>query len=603
MNRIFSTLAIMNTTSLITTNLQSMQMFFRKILLLICILTGGVLWAQQDTTKTDEIDTQRLIIIKPYSPTVSDAVKIRQKPSQKRDESLFEKKEIEYDIFSVPVASTFSPEKGRASGVKQIRKAKLYDSYAALGIGNYTNLLAEFYTDLEVGDKQRFTIDLQHNSSQGGVKKLTLKGDDKYFNTQFGMGLKSEEDKFFWEGRVGFLHQQYNWYGVFDDVFSQSTLDEINPRHNYIGLSLDGNLEMKNGVFDRADVNFQHFRDDFSSSENRVVLKPKLKFDVNDENFTTDVTVDFLSGKFKNHGLSDHTKYSFLNLGLYPSYNYDYGDLAFTLGAEVFYSSDIEHSKQKFYIHPKIKASYHIAEEFLTAYAGLDGGLNQNSYSSFSQENPYVAPQLAIAPTHTQFDLFVGAKGLLTDELFYDLRAGYKSVKDQALFHANSETFPKANSAFTYNNSFLVLYEDIKTFYFRAGLEYKMDEDLQLGLGVKFANHSVNERDDGELPSKAWNLPDLKANITGDYKITEKWNVGAELFYVGDRKDFIFENHNPKVVKAKGFLDANLRVNYQLNDQIGFFVKGNNLLNDNYDSWYNYKVQGIQGMIGLSYQF
>lgn len=603
MNKIFATLTIMNTSSFIKTNLQSMQVFFKKILLLLCILTGSVLWAQQDTTETDEIDTQRLIIIKPYSPTVSDAVKIRQKPSKEREQSLFEKKEIEYDIHSVPVASTFTPEKGRASGVKRIRQPKLYDSYAALGIGNYTNILAEFYTDLEVGDKQRFTIDLQHNSSQGGIKKLDLEGADKYFDTKFGMGLKSEEDKFFWEGRIGFSHQQYNWYGIFDNVFTESTLDKINPRHNYIGVSLDGNLEMKKGVFDRVDLNFQHFRDDFNSSENRIVLKPKLRFEVEDENITTDVILDFLSGKFKNHGLSNHTKYSFLNVGVYPSYNYDYGDIAFTLGAEVFYSADIEHSDQKFYLHPKIKASYHIAEEFLTAYAGLDGGLDQNSYNSFVQENPYVAPQLAIAPTHTQFDLFLGAKGLATDELFYDVRAGYKSVDNQALFHADSETFPEPTDEFTYNNSFLVNYEDIKTFYLRAGLEYKMEEDLQFGLGVTFANHSVNKREDSNIPSEAWNLPELKARITGDYQITDKWNVGAELFYVGERKDFIIDYGAPKVVKAKGFLDANLRVNYQLNDQIGFFVKGNNLLNDNYDRWYNYKAQGIQGMVGLSYQF
>src|SRR5699024_2842736 len=104
-------------------------------------------------------------------------------------------------------------------------------------------------------------------------------------------------DKFFWGGKVGFLHQQYNWYGVFDNVFLESELDKVNPRHNYIGLSLDGNLEMKQGVFDRADLKFQHFKDDFNSSENRIVLKPNFRFEVEDENITADVTLDFLSGK------------------------------------------------------------------------------------------------------------------------------------------------------------------------------------------------------------------------------------------------------------------------------------------------------------------
>src|SRR5699024_10291302 len=144
-----------------------MQAFLKKIIILICVLSGGILWAQKDSTENDKIDTQKLIIIKPYSSTVSDAIKIKQNPSKEKDSSLFEKKEIKYDIYSVPVASTFTPEKGSASAVKRMRQPKLYDNYAAVGLGNYLNAFAEFYSDLEVANKQRFTIDLQHNSSQG----------------------------------------------------------------------------------------------------------------------------------------------------------------------------------------------------------------------------------------------------------------------------------------------------------------------------------------------------------------------------------------------------------------------------------------------------
>lgn len=579
-----------------------MQAFIKNIILLSFVFAGGFLWAQKDTT---DIDTQKLIIVTPYSPTVSDAVKIKQKPNLDNEKTELEKKKINYDIYSFPVASTFTPEKGRASGVKRIAQPNLYDSYAALGIGNYTNITAEFYTDLEVGDRQRFTIDLSHLSSQGGVKKIPLKGKDKFFDTQFGMGFKAEADNFYWGAKVGLLHQQYNWYGIMDNIFSDYELKEINPTHNYIGLGLGGNLEMKKGILDKVDLKFQHFRDDFDSAENRIALKPNFRFDVEDNNLNTEFTIDYLNGKFKDRGLAGDKNYSHLNLGIYPSYNYDYGDLSFTIGFEGFYSSDLENSNSKFYIHPKLKASYHIAEEFLTAYAGIDGNLKQNSYFEFTQDNPYVAPQLWIAPTHTPFDVFVGGKGMLTDELFYDLRAGYKSVKNQPLFHGIIDDYPMSNSGFTYNNSFMILYQDVKSFYFQPNLEYKMNDDLQLGMSMTFANHSVNKRTDiYDFSMKAWNLPSLEARMTGDYKITDQWNVGAALFYVGQREDFkLAPDGSRKTLKAKGYVDANLRVNYQLNDQLGFFLKGHNLFNDNYDIWYNYKSQGIQLMIGASYQF
>ena len=81
--------------------------------LLFLSLCGAVI-AQEE----DNIGTETVTVVKPYSPTVSDAFKIKSSPSL-NDSIMLQKKKINYSIFSVPVASTFTPAKGKASGVEK----------------------------------------------------------------------------------------------------------------------------------------------------------------------------------------------------------------------------------------------------------------------------------------------------------------------------------------------------------------------------------------------------------------------------------------------------------------------------------------------------
>ena len=89
---------------------------------------------QNDTLNTGVID-----VVKPYTPSISDAFKVRETPALE-DAVTETKKPIEYNIFSIPVASTFTPAKGQAAVVEKAKPAKLYDNYATLGAGTYTTV-------------------------------------------------------------------------------------------------------------------------------------------------------------------------------------------------------------------------------------------------------------------------------------------------------------------------------------------------------------------------------------------------------------------------------------------------------------------------------
>ena len=87
----------------------------RKTVITILFLSLFTIGFSQET---DDIGTETVTVVKPYSPTVSEAFKIKTMPNL-NDSIVLKKKPISYSIFSVPVASTFTPAKGKASKVER----------------------------------------------------------------------------------------------------------------------------------------------------------------------------------------------------------------------------------------------------------------------------------------------------------------------------------------------------------------------------------------------------------------------------------------------------------------------------------------------------
>jgi len=328
-------------------------------------------------------------------------------------------------------------------------------------------------------------------------------------------------------------------------------------------------------------------------------------FDLEDFSVTLDGEVDYLSGSFdRGYRSNQGIDYSYLNAGLTPSLVYVQDDLTLSLGVSVFVSLDNENSASDLFIYPALNASYRLVDEFLIAYAGADGGLEQNSYYNFKEVNPYVSPTLSIAPTSHLYDGFAGLKGKLSNAVGYNLRASYGKDENKALFQANAITEGATNlEDYEYGNSFGIVYDDINTFALFGELKVDISEAFSLGInGTYYSYETTNE-------AQPWNLPEYEATVFTNFNITEKLYGGASVFLVGERKDlntfqpFNTSSFNLTEVTLDSYIDANVHLGYRINERLSFFAKGSNLLSDNYEKWYNYPVQGIQGLLGATYKF
>lgn len=578
---------------------------FTLITFLGCIQIGI---AQE--TEEDDLGTETVTVTKAYSPTVSDAFKIKSSPSI-NDSIELQKKPINYSIFSVPVASTFTPAKGKASKVEKLPPPVLYNSYASVGVGNYGNATADFYTSRALNRDERLDIGLNHISSRGDLDGVVLS--NIFSDSKLDASYSKRDRDMDWGADVALQHQLYNWYGLPTTITDPAIIGSIDERQNYYMGEAGAHINVEDAIFTNADIAYRRFWDAVKSGENRVVFNAGASFPVNDEIVDIGFNVDYVNGNFKNSDVNSATnlvgiEYRNIQASINPSLTMLRDDLSLRLGVNLVYglNSDADTSDSNFYIYPAVTASYRLLGENAIAYGGIVGELKQNSYYDFVEENPYISPTITIAPTDKQYNAYLGLKGQLLPNLSYNVKAFYSAENKSPLFKLNPENdFRDDEKGYYYGNSFEVFYDDIKTLGFFAELNVDVNRNFTLGVNAEFLDYST------ETENPAWNLPTTKASVFLDYQIGKKWFTRANLFYVGEREDYssrVVQNipqrdYPATLINLESYFDVNLQVGYRYTDQWSFFIKGANLTNSDYQNWANFPVQGIQVLGGATYKF
>ena len=572
----------------------------KYISILTILLVTTMTFAQE--RKKDTIGTEVINVVKSYTPTVSDAFKIKSSPEIDTNDINI-KKPISYSIFSIPVASTFTPNKGKAKVLKVNPSPQVYDNYISAGFGNFSTPGVELFVHGNSNRYNNFGAFFNYISSKGGINNIVL--DDDYFDTRLDLFYKQEERDFNWQLNAGARMQKYNWYGLPEQiVFNQTVIDAIDEQQKYTEIYVGGKMDYKDSFFQGGTVESNRFTDDAGSAEIHFLAKPKIEFPIASEYINADVRLEFLRGKFlRNYEDTDELKYSFFNIGFNPSLEILRNNLTVNLGVKLLYSSGSgSGNENQGYYYPNVTASYKLIDEVLTLYGGVTGDLHQNTFKGFADENPFVSPTLTMKRTDEQYNGFFGLKGKLASNIGYNFKASYSNERDKPLYKLNASktsgtTIDLLGAGYEAGNSFGVVYDTIKTISGFAEVTIDFSKQLKLGGNAEFNQYNTKNED------KAWNLPALKVSAFADYN-NENWFAGANIFYVGSRKDEISTPINPAVVVTVGdYVDLNLSGGYKFGEKLTVFAKVNNLLSSDYQKYTNYYVQGLQVFGGLTYKF
>ena len=260
-----------------------------------------------------------------------------------------------------------------------------------------------------------------------------------------------------------------------------------------------------------------------------------MNIPIKDHAIKTDIKLDYLGGSFDRKYISEEEfKYGYFNFGIAPSYQMIKDDLTLNLGVKLVYSNNTEVSANDIFIYPNVTASYRLVDELVIAYGSVVGGLIQNSYYDFAQENPFVSPTLLVVPTDQAFNTSFGIKGRLSDAISYNVSGNYMAEKGKTLFKSNPDLGSGVDREnYQVGNSFGIVYDDVTTFSFAGELNVDINRNFKLGLKAEYFAYDTDNQE------QAWNLPDIKGSLFLDYQIDDHWFAGANLFLVGERKDEI----------------------------------------------------------------
>ena len=575
---------------------------------LILIMSLGQVFSQKKPKKKDSI-VEVINIITSYTPTISDAFKIKKTPKIILSNTT-SKKKLSYSIFSAPVASTFVPKSGVVKGIDVGKKERLFDNYLALGFGNYTTPFIEFFLHQNRKFETDYGIYLKYTSSENGVKNTFLNNEFSTLNLG-GFYLK-EERGFTWKIGGNMYQKQYNWYGLPNISFDNNIINSIAAEQTYGFYEVESEVVFEDSYFDNIKGALSLFDDKFGSKEVGFLLKPSLKIPLGfiSKNLTElelQTNINYLQGEFEQNYLNNsNIKYSFFNLGIHPVYRVNWNKLSIKLGSKIYLTSDIENSLTDILAYPDLEITYPVITNLINFYAGAGGDLYMNSFQKFSEQNPFVSPTLFLTQTNEQYNLFGGINGTISSNISFNVKASYKSDEDHALFVRNNS---KSNGVFNastsllgyeYGNSFNVFYDDISTLSIFGEIEIDASKRFSIGATIQTNSYTTT------FQQEAWNLPKIEGAIYGKYK-NNNWYANANIFFVGSRMDVQYNGTFPSTIASieslDAFTDMNLNGGYHFSDFFSAFVKLNNILGTDYDRYANYNVLGFQALAGITYKF
>jgi hypothetical protein len=551
----------------------------RTILLILSglfLMIPGILLAQErswDGDPTGEIEDAEVVIEKDRVVTLSPASRNYEKipplPKSKQEASIepYDFREIDHPWGNLRI----NP---RALRLKNEPLDKLYGGYLKGGIANYLTGYAEGYVFTK-RNKNFFTgLHAKHLSASTGPVDKDNSSDGHNVIDWTGKSIAGLVKV---GGVVRYQNDRYNFYGYPEGPIPDK--DSIRQAFNnvFAQVSLENNSKDLPGDYDLK-INYNYLSDKYDAAESQfnINLRGNHTFD---EKLSFYVSADAFLSKYQD---GDNLNRNLIRI--IPSATYDFGDFEVNGGLNVVIQNDTIQSRNQVLLYPVVGVNYHI-NEAISAYLKIDGDLNNVSYQSLVNENPYLNSRASVLHTNKKFSLDWGIKGSLASLLCFKAGMSQSSQKDMFFFVNDSIDISKFNVI--YDHGFVSV-TDIYA-------ELLISRTKMYAVGLK-GNYFAYKTSD---VSEAWHKPSYTMDLIGKYNLKDKIILNADLYMIGGLK--AIENNTS--IELDNIIDLNLKLEYLFSDRFSAFLSLDNILGKNYQEYYRYPVRGIQVMGGVSISF
>ena len=566
-------------------------------------ITGAILgflnpsFAQNSRTNDDSL-SETVIIVREFEPVIKDAKKINHQPVINNVDK--KAPNFTYSLTPQNQEYQFNPDTIDAVKIKGEPLNKLYRAYLKAGMGSYLNNLGELHINSLRSRDFQWGLDVHHFASNGGIKDLP----DNYFSKQ-NLDLYAKKMLKNHVINAGFIfdREQINKYGInipLSDTpdIGQELLNDIDQ--NY--LMYKGTAGIRSFI---SDSNLLNYKVNFNY--HNLSVKPSS---TKENNFLMTSQFSKYFGKEKGYVYLDfdYNKVSAdsadikANFIVKPSIDIEFKGEKWHLLAG--FKMALENGDEtRFYFFPNAEFKYNVVRNLIVPYIGVTGGIKRNSINSLRTENPFLYELPNLKNTRTNYDVYVGVRGLVSSNLSYNVSGGYKSVKDMVLYTSD---MPLANQGINYNqyeNVYQPVYDSVKVAHVSSQISYQREDKWNVMWRMNY-NYYETLRE-----AKAWNLPDFTSDVTLRYSLQDKIIAKSSITFMNSKYVKTSDVTQEEVAfgiygrKIDPIVDFNVGLEYRFTKKVSAFLDVNNILSNNYEMWGNYQVQGINVLGGVTIAF
>ncbi|MDO5615100.1 MAG: TonB-dependent receptor [Cruoricaptor ignavus] len=569
-----------------------------------------------------QIQEERLILDRKRVPEVKKIEKkktsvetIKNYPPEEKSQT-----PVNYNITNVPAVSDFKTSTIQGEDISPKFDSEHQRNYFRAGYGNYGRFLADGNISASLENNWEVGADVHFLSTNGLKKDYTWSSKSANANISAFANAYGEKGKLNLTAEYGL--NDYNYYGIYAlqpdaniDLKQKTNQIKINSFYDFYSNEILNNATVKSSfISDHFDGKESKFGADLNLSKHALELPSDIVM-----NADLGINMDFQNADFSL--LNKHSS-NFFNLGASPKLTFYKGNSYLMIGSVFSFLNSKSNSllqteelkNNKAYWFPKAEILLAASDEF-KFYAGIDGGLKINSYAEMLQENPFLVSDQDLKATETKYHFYFGLKGDISQDLKYDVSAGFGKLRNMMFYKANSifdNIYSLNRSAYNFANTFSAVYDNGTVSTISGSLQYFPLQNLELDAELHFQKYNLDNYEN------IYSIPLFNLGIGGKYTmLNKKLNLGAKAFLRTDRTTNSYsiseltdnlgnitylstENTDDKV---GGYADLNISAEYKFHKNFSIFALGNNLLGAKYQTYKGYKVLGTQFLAGVKISF
>ncbi len=598
------------------------------LLALMLISIPGVKAQQQDTLR------QEVEVVKSYTPVTIDAEKINDTPAIKDDTQ--KKPDFSYSIDSKPVFSALPVKNLQAATI--VGKPEEKPGYGLVrgGIGNYNKPYAELFFNNTKNKNSIFGLHAMHLSSHS---KLNLRNGERvsapFSENEAEMFLKHMFRKSTLSVNLGVDHDGFRYYGYPASSHNDSipsflkredqTFTHQGKKQAFTRGGITINL--RNIYATKADpsagFDFQYTRFGNKTGQREDYARFDMDFQRPERGFTllADAGVEYsntsevFSHVFDEIPLKVNRKQLWVNFR--PGVQLGNETISLRAGFKSWIVVG-KTDKAAFKITPDIRFNFSPVKEIISVFAGADGQYYHNHYSAIAYENPFINPYQSVDNHLEKYRIYGGFDGKISSKVNFKIQVDHSAFDGHPFFYLQGFRLPTLGPNPTprfADNTFRVLYDDMKKTRFNGEVTYYAGDKLNILLSANINKFKMTEQE------YAWNLPSFEATLSASYAVNDRLSVAADVYAMGTRRGLLYNTDlapapwysletieslsaaTPVITKLNPVFDINLRGNYEITTKLAAFGQVNNFGMQKYERWLGYPAQTFNFLAGISYSF